>query len=102
MFFAACLSNVLVCARGCGRCLQRSDSTDFYDRCLAAGRSDVELEVWPRMWHCFQQYSEGCGVAADDVDTSPQPLREAVVATDRIARWVQAHIDRRMQQQSHM
>ena len=36
-------------------CWQRSDSTDFYEKCVAAGVTDVELEVWPRMWHCFQQ-----------------------------------------------
>eukprot|EP01050_Picozoa_sp_SAG11_P054699 SAG11_NODE_33023_length_279_cov_1.144444_1_plen_79_part_01 len=62
------------------RRVQRSDSTDFYKKCLAAGLgASVELEIWPRMWHCFQQYAEGCGAAeGDTTETAPQPLMEAV------------------------
>jgi hypothetical protein len=81
---------VLCCVHHCycvRACVQRSDSTDFYESCLAAGltSADVELEVWPRMWHCFQQYAEGCGVAAEGggdaaaaaaAAAQPKPLME--------------------------
>ena len=59
--------------------LLRSDSTSFYASCVAAGVADVELEVWPRMWHCFHEYVEGAGVADGDTTTTPEPLMEALV-----------------------
>lgn len=37
-----------------------SDSTDFGEKAAAAG-SSVEVKVYPRMWHCFNRFSEGCG-----------------------------------------
>ena len=120
-----------------------SDSVDFVRNAKAAGVRGVELEVWPRMWHCFQQYAEGCGLPDDapagttppkvsctgaaqhratwpSVLTEPlsgatrvrapsshglgqpcavcvpQPLQEAVVATERAARFVKAHLARQL------
>ena len=32
-----------------------SDSERIADACIAAG-IDVELEVWPEMWHVFQMF----------------------------------------------
>mmetsp|Transcript_141006 Transcript_141006/g.243716 ORF Transcript_141006/g.243716 Transcript_141006/m.243716 type:complete len:625 (-) Transcript_141006:28-1902(-) len=37
-----------------------SDSVDFGTKAQAAG-SPVEVQVYPRMWHCFHRFSEGCG-----------------------------------------
>ena len=74
-----------------------SDSTEFAKRCAAAGVGGrVELEVWPRLWHCFHQYSEGCGLAdgAPQGAPPPKPLQEAVVATERAARFLRTHVDR--------
>uniref|UniRef100_A0A7S4UYZ6 Alpha/beta hydrolase fold-3 domain-containing protein n=1 Tax=Alexandrium monilatum TaxID=311494 RepID=A0A7S4UYZ6_9DINO len=50
-----------------------SDSVDFGEKAAAAG-SPVEVTVWPRMWHSFTLYSEGCG------GPDAKPLREAVEA----------------------
>lgn len=50
-----------------------SDAVDFAKKANAAG-SPVEATVWPRMWHTFTQFSEGCG--GDDA----QPLDEALQA----------------------
>mmetsp|Transcript_19222 Transcript_19222/g.50563 ORF Transcript_19222/g.50563 Transcript_19222/m.50563 type:complete len:358 (+) Transcript_19222:185-1258(+) len=50
-----------------------SDSVEFGKKACASG-SPVEVHVWPRMWHTFTQYSEGCG--GDDAE----PLQEAVEA----------------------
>ena len=46
-----------------------------------------------RMWHCFHQYAEGAGVADGDTTTDPKPMMEALVATQRIGRWVNAQLD---------
>mmetsp|Transcript_31841 Transcript_31841/g.90855 ORF Transcript_31841/g.90855 Transcript_31841/m.90855 type:complete len:405 (-) Transcript_31841:102-1316(-) len=48
-----------------------SDSVDFAAKAKRAG-SPVEVTVWPRMWHTFTQFSEGCG--------GPEPLQEALDA----------------------
>lgn len=37
-----------------------SEAVDFARKAQAAG-SPVEAKVWPRMWHCFNRFSEGCG-----------------------------------------
>ena len=50
---------------------------------MQAGVS-VTLEVFPRMWHDFVMYSEGCG------GESPQPLKEASVAIAHVAEFFQA------------
>merc|ERR1740123_673054 len=50
-----------------------SDSVDFGQKARAAG-SPVSVVVWPRMWHTFTQYSEGCG------GDNAQPLQEALDA----------------------
>lgn len=50
--------------------VMQSDSVDFGKKARAAS-SPVEVHVWPRMWHTFTQYSEGCG-GQDAV-----PLQEA-------------------------
>jgi acetyl esterase/lipase len=36
-----------------------SDSVDFGLKAQSAG-SDVTVEVYPMMWHCFTAYCEGC------------------------------------------
>lgn len=46
------------------------------------GHSDATVSVYPRMWHCFQQYSEGGGVG--------QTLRKADAAMTAIGAWVRA------------
>jgi len=53
-----------------------SDSEDFAAKAQAAGTA-VQLTVYPKMWHVFTQYSEGCG--------SGEPLIEAVLAIQRQA-----------------
>ena len=69
----------------------RSDSVEFAARAREAGAA-CELEVWPRMWHCFHQFSEGC--AAGDTSGRVKPLEEALVATERAARFMRAHLAR--------
>lgn len=64
--------------------LIRSDSIEFVKRLRDDG-VNAELEVWPRMWHCFHMYAEGCGGLGPSA--APCPLREAEVATERIARF---------------
>lgn len=46
------------------------------------GHPDVTVEVYPRMWHCWHQYSEGGG--------EKQTLQKAVTAVHEIGRWVKA------------
>jgi len=53
--------------------VMQSDAVEFGRKAKAAG-SPVEVHVWPRMWHVFTQYTEGCG-GPDAV-----PLEEAVRA----------------------
>jgi hypothetical protein len=48
-----------------------SDSVDFGKKAQAAGAS-VEVQVYPRMWHCFHRFSEGCGTGV--------PLQEGIEA----------------------
>ena len=36
-----------------------SESTELAERARAAG-ADVTLSIYPRMWHVFVQYTEGC------------------------------------------
>lgn len=36
------------------------DSVVFGEKARGVG-SPVDVKVWPRMWHVFQMYSEGCG-----------------------------------------
>uniref|UniRef100_A0A7S0ASV7 Alpha/beta hydrolase fold-3 domain-containing protein n=1 Tax=Pyrodinium bahamense TaxID=73915 RepID=A0A7S0ASV7_9DINO len=50
-----------------------SDSVEFGKKAAASG-SPVEVIVWPRMWHSFTLYSEGCGGAG------AEPLQEALDA----------------------
>jgi len=50
-----------------------SDSVDFERRARAAG-SPVSFTVWPRMWHTFTQFTEGCG------GENARPLEEALAA----------------------
>jgi len=52
-----------------------SDSVDFAEKAKAAG-TPVELEVWPRMWHTFTQYSEGCGLALEEPPEEPTKALE--------------------------
>lgn len=58
--------------------VMRSDAVDFAEKARAAG-SPVEVVVWPRMWHTFTQYTEGCG------GPGAVPLDEAVRACAQIA-----------------
>merc|ERR1712087_425808 len=46
-----------------------SDAVDFGSKAKEA-RSPVEVIIWPRMWHTFSQYTEGCG-GADAVPLEP-------------------------------
>ena len=43
----------------------------------------VTLEVFPRMWHDFVMYSEGCG------GDEPKPLQEASTAIAHVAEFFQ-------------
>ena len=54
------------------------DSVRFSERAKAAG-TDVTLEVWPQMWHVWQ--------------TNVPILPEANQAIDRIAKFIQSHIE---------
>jgi len=58
-----------------------ADTTRFADRCHEDG-VQVTLEVWPRMWHDWIMYTEGCGGSA------PHLLREGELALDHIANFV--------------
>ena len=51
------------------------DARDFAAKC-----DNVDVDVWPRLWHDFVMYTEGCGTGA--------PLAEADVALRRAARWM--------------
>lgn len=55
-----------------------SDSERLADECVAAG-IDVELEVWPEMWHVFQMF----------IGKMP----EARQAIDKIGRYIQARLE---------
>jgi acetyl esterase/lipase len=55
-----------------------SDSERLADACVAAG-IDVELDVWPEMWHVFQMF------------TAKMP--EARQAIDKIGRYIQARLE---------
>ncbi len=55
-----------------------SDSERFADECVAAG-IDVELEVWPEMWHVFQMF----------IGKMP----EARQAVDKIGAYVQSRLE---------
>eukprot|EP00516_Mucochytrium_quahogii_P013684 CAMPEP_0203802416 /NCGR_PEP_ID=MMETSP0100_2-20121128/12069_1 /ASSEMBLY_ACC=CAM_ASM_000210 /TAXON_ID=96639 /ORGANISM=" , Strain NY0313808BC1" /LENGTH=770 /DNA_ID=CAMNT_0050709625 /DNA_START=95 /DNA_END=2407 /DNA_ORIENTATION=+ len=46
---------------------------------VKAGATDVDLRVYPRMWHVFPMYSEACGQG------KPGTLTEAVAALEQIA-----------------
>jgi acetyl esterase/lipase len=48
-----------------------SDAVDFGAKAQAAG-SPVEVKVYPRMWHCFNRFTEGCGTGV--------PLQEGIDA----------------------
>mmetsp|Transcript_26921 Transcript_26921/g.96065 ORF Transcript_26921/g.96065 Transcript_26921/m.96065 type:complete len:135 (-) Transcript_26921:90-494(-) len=43
---------------------------------------NVRVDVWPRLWHDFVMYSEGCG------GPGAVPLVEAGVALQRLASWI--------------
>mmetsp|Transcript_93823 Transcript_93823/g.201441 ORF Transcript_93823/g.201441 Transcript_93823/m.201441 type:complete len:629 (-) Transcript_93823:73-1959(-) len=51
-----------------------SDSVDFAKKARAAG-SQVSLHVFPRMWHCFHRFSEGCGTGVP-LEEGTQALKE--------------------------
>jgi len=55
-----------------------SDSERLADACVAAG-IDVELDVWPEMWHVFQMF----------IGKMP----EARQAIDKIGRYIQARLE---------
>jgi len=61
-----------------------NDSVDFGQKARAAG-SPVTVVVWPRMWHTFTQYTEGCG--GDDA----QPLQEALDALQQQGKFLRGH-----------
>ena len=58
------------------------DTTRMMQLVLDAG-VDATLEIWPRMWHDWVMYSEGCGGA--------KPLQEAQVALQRAATFLRSH-----------
>ncbi|KAJ8599020.1 hypothetical protein CTAYLR_007693 [Chrysophaeum taylorii] len=64
----------------------RDDTTVFARRARDAG-VDVSLDIWPRLWHVFQMYSEG-GVRNRDRQRRDPPLLEAYVSLTRLARWL--------------
>lgn len=56
------------------------ESTLLGEKLRAAGHSDSTVAVYPRMWHCWHEYSQGSGLG--------QPLVKAVRAVNEIGRWV--------------
>eukprot|EP00928_Gymnodinium_smaydae_P049907 TRINITY_DN33517_c0_g1_i1.p1 TRINITY_DN33517_c0_g1~~TRINITY_DN33517_c0_g1_i1.p1 ORF type:complete len:366 (-),score=50.49 TRINITY_DN33517_c0_g1_i1:79-1176(-) len=64
--------------------LIRDESVQFRDKMRAVGHTDVSVSVYPRMWHCWHQYSEGGG--------EKQTLHKAVKAIEEVGRWVRRHI----------
>merc|ERR1711865_264800 len=50
-----------------------SDAVEFAKKAVAAG-SPVDVRVWPRMWHVFTMYQEGCGCS------DAKPLEHAIEA----------------------
>eukprot|EP00746_Dinoflagellata_sp_MGD_P045427 gnl/MRDRNA2_/MRDRNA2_211292_c0_seq1.p1 gnl/MRDRNA2_/MRDRNA2_211292_c0~~gnl/MRDRNA2_/MRDRNA2_211292_c0_seq1.p1 ORF type:complete len:262 (-),score=50.68 gnl/MRDRNA2_/MRDRNA2_211292_c0_seq1:334-1035(-) len=61
-----------------------SDSVEFAKKAKAAG-SPVEVTVWPRMWHTFTQFSEGCG------GPDAKPLNEALEAVKLQGEFLRHH-----------
>jgi len=57
-----------------------SDAVDFGKKSCTAG-SPVEVVVYPRMWHCFHRFSEGCGIGV--------PLQEGIDAFKQQAAFFQ-------------
>ena len=60
------------------------DSVEFHRRAKEAGAADVSLTVYPRMWHDWVLYTEGCHQYED-------ALTEAVDAIAETARFMQKH-----------
>lgn len=45
------------------------------------GHPDAQVDIYPRMWHCWHQYEEGCGLGT---------LRQATNALRDLKQWVKA------------
>lgn len=60
--------------------LIRDESKLLGDKLRAAGHGDSTVKVYPRMWHCWHEYSQGSGFG--------QPLVKAVRAVNEIGKWV--------------
>lgn len=59
--------------------LIRDESVLLCERLNRAGR-DATIAIYPRMWHCWHEYSEGSGLG--------KPLLKAMRALREIGRWV--------------
>jgi len=66
--------------------VMRSDSVEFGKKAVAAG-SPVDVRVWPRMWHTFTHYTEGCH------GEGSQPLKEALDAVKQQGDFLRAHAE---------
>jgi acetyl esterase/lipase len=58
------------------------DSTRWAEALDAAG-VPVRLDVYPRMWHDWPMYSEGCG--SGETQGEARPLQEAAAALRNVA-----------------
>jgi len=62
------------------------ESVLLHEKMKEAGHQDASVVVYPRMWHCFHEYSEGGG--------ERQPLEKALRAVRDIGRWVAARVSK--------
>lgn len=56
------------------------ESLELAGKMKGCGSQDVTVSVYPRMWHCWQEYTEGGGLN--------QPLAAARRAIREVGRWV--------------
>jgi len=60
-----------------------SDTLDVARRALAVG-GDVTLRIYPRMWHCFPMYIEGCGQGHDVLLAGINAINDVCAFVERI------------------
>eukprot|EP00434_Breviolum_minutum_P045396 symbB.v1.2.040687.t1/scaffold7442.1/size11233/1 len=57
------------------------ESVLLHKRLEKLGHPDAKVQVYPRMWHCWHQYEEGCGLGR---------LHQATKALKDLKQWVKA------------
>ena len=73
--------------------LSVDDAVDFADK-LARDGVEVDLAVWPRMWHCFVMYTEGRDKHGHKREGGKRPLKEAVLALEHVGKYLRRLAER--------